>query len=87
MPKWLVLYGLIYNEEGYYIRSHIPFYKKDLGGWSIESHIATEFPSFQESYYQRSRGYAMLLRIRSHINYMICRLQEWQGYQKALALL
>jgi hypothetical protein len=91
IPKWMVLYGVLYNEEGFSIQEFYPvahFDAHDLSSthstfsWkaaSISTAVFMDF--FSTPPYYRATAIAALLRIRSHAGGILRKLKEWDSYK------
>jgi hypothetical protein len=99
LPAWMVVYGIIYHDEGFTVRAHFPvfhFSAADTGewtprtfGWAFYSVPVISFGGSSGNWKQRSwrrSEVATLLRIQSHTRQMLHRLQEWTGHERTLRL-
>jgi hypothetical protein len=99
LPTWMVVYGLVYHEEGFSIQAHFPvfhFSRVDTGEWTprtfgwafysvpVQTNMRSPFSSLSES---RRTEIATLLRLQSHARHMLSRLQEWTGHKRTLRVL
>jgi hypothetical protein len=91
LPNWMYLYGIIYTESGFRIYAHYPLYQPELdtrngvGGWFARSK-SIEFDVgdvFNERAHKRASAIAALLRIQSHIRFVLNRLKQWDGFNRA----
>lgn len=92
LPPWMFLYGLTFDEMGFWIRIHHPIYLFEAihdsghGRWGAYSFLAlSEYRElFEPSLGGRAVALAALLRIRSHAHYVFSQLEKWDGYAAAL---
>jgi hypothetical protein len=99
LPVWMVVYGIVYHDEGFSIQAHYPvfhFSPVDTGEWTprtfgwafysvpVQINGHSTFSLLSDS---RRREIATLLRLQSHARYVLSRLQEWTGYERTLRLL
>jgi len=99
LPVWMVVYGILYHDEGFSIQAHFPvfhFSPVDTGKWTprtfgwafysvpVQLNRRSPFSPLNDS---RRGEIATLLRLQSHARHMLCQLQEWTGYERTLRLL
>jgi hypothetical protein len=97
LPTWMVVYGIIYHEEGFSIQAHFPvfhFSPVDTGewtprtfGWAFYSVPVRTYNTFSPLSDSRRRELVTLLRLQSHARFMLRQLQEWTGHERTLRLL
>jgi hypothetical protein len=91
IPKWMVLYGILYNEEGFSIQEFYPVAHFDSHAvssthstfsWKAASISTANFMEcFSSPPYYRATAIAALLRIRSHAGGILQKLKEWDSYK------
>jgi hypothetical protein len=99
LPAWMVVYGIIYHDEGFTVQAHFPvfhFSAPDTGewtprtfGWAFYSVPVVTFGGPSASWRWRSwkqSEIVTLLRLQSHTRQVLHRLQEWTGHEHALRL-
>ncbi|CAG8627758.1 3485_t:CDS:2, partial [Acaulospora colombiana] len=87
LPNWMYLYGIVYFESGFRVYTHYPLYQAELstgsgvGGWSARSsYVDYDLTHIFEPYtYEREMAIAALLRIQSHMRFVLNRLRGWDG--------
>jgi hypothetical protein len=90
IPKWMVLYGIIYNEEGFTIKEFYPAFHfgKDNTfpfNWGACSASAASFiGTFRLPPANRSRSLMALMRIRSHARAILQRFVEWKRWRSLI---
>jgi hypothetical protein len=90
IPKWMVLYGIVYNEEGFTIKEFFPTFHfgKDKTfpfNWGACSASTTSFTgTFQLPPANRSRSLMALTRIRSHARAILQRFVEWKRWRSLM---
>ncbi|CCA75763.1 hypothetical protein PIIN_09753 [Serendipita indica DSM 11827] len=90
LPSWMVLYGVIFDHNGFQVQRYYPVYvqvEDDRSeGWGAASYPASTIPSsvFEAQSRTRSQAAATLLRISSHARFVMSQLAAWDGYSRIL---
>jgi hypothetical protein len=98
MPPWMVLFGIVYTENGVDVYSHrlcfIPATHPDIpveedGEWrGVSWHINDfHYQAFLEPPSARGQLLCTLNRIQGHCRYVLSQLKAWDGYERAARLL
>ena len=92
MPWWMVLFGIIYDDEGIYIQSFYPAFNSPTLegtelGWKANSwNVSRSFTlHIRHPPYNRNGLFASLYRIQGHCKYVLEQLRQWDGYERASA--
>jgi hypothetical protein len=96
IPSWMILLGIIYDEQGFIIQEYYPTLscdeKMSNSGhvsckWTACSHESASFGrTFTYGPPSRSDALAAILRIHSHARYILKKLEAWSGYKHIVQL-
>jgi hypothetical protein len=97
-PFWMVLFGIVYNEDGMVVRGHIPCFQPRTNGlredseelgWRARSWMVETSYSDALAYPPFHRGPLLSTPnpIQGHYRLVLERLKAWEGYGRACQLL
>jgi hypothetical protein len=92
MPAWMVLFGIIYDEDGISVQSYFPSFKlpphTDQGqavdiGWTANAWTVTtaECDTMRRAPNFRGAMTNLLVRLQGHCRYVLEQLRQWDGYE------
>jgi hypothetical protein len=92
MPPWMVLFGIIYDEDGISVQSYFPSFKLppptgqqqsvDIG-WTANAWTVTtaECDTMRRAPNRRGAMVSLLVRLQGHCRYVLEQLRQWDGYE------
>jgi hypothetical protein len=98
LPFWMVLFGIVYNEDGAVVRGHCPCFRprtnglqedREEVGWRARSWAVDTFHCEALAGSPSARGPLLFIlnRIQGHCKLVLERLKAWEGYCDACQLL
>lgn len=93
MPSWMVLFGIVYDENGFSVQSYFPSFQLPLEGsshlhqdvgWTANAWSVTneECETMRRAPNQRGTMIGILMRLQSHCRHVLEQLEKWDGYER-----